>query len=262
MSNDTWSPTLYQKHAGFVARETQRIVSLLELKPSDTLLDVGCGDGVLTLELQKACNRVVGIDSSARMIESAQQLGIMDARVAELTNPTIVADDDIGQFDKIFSNACFHWIKQKDQSKLINNLWEYLKPSGRLVFEMGGHQNIAALHMALIDTLNDMGHDGEAYSPWYFPTAETYTALLETHGFHVLHSELEPAIRHCPPGESIGGWIDTFAASFYSACRDDAERQEFRNRCIERLRPVLQDEHGHWHIVYVRLRIVAEKQSK
>jgi hypothetical protein len=115
--------------------------------------------------------------------------------------------------------------------------------------------------MAMIDTLEEMGYNGKAYSPWYFPTVETQIALVEACGFRVLHSELEPTIRHCPPGESIGGWIDTFAASFYRALQNDAEREQFRQRCIQRLQPVLEDEYGNWHIVYVRLRMVAEKKS-
>jgi trans-aconitate methyltransferase len=106
MSSDTWSPALYQKHASFVARETDRIVSLLQLDANDVLLDAGCGDGVLSLELQKKCRRLVGLDASANMIAAAIKLGVTNARVANIADPTAAANEDIGQFDKVFSNAC------------------------------------------------------------------------------------------------------------------------------------------------------------
>jgi hypothetical protein len=96
--------------------------------------------------------------------------------------------------------------------------------------------------MALIDALDEFGLNGKAHSPWYFPTATTYAARLEKHGFKVTFSQTEPVIRYCPPQEDMGGWFDTFGASFSAACRDDNERQRVRQRSVERLTPVLRSE--------------------
>ena len=75
---------------------------------------------------------VVGIDSSASMIETAR-----------LTYPDIeflVADaKDFAfpfSFDAIFSNATLHWVKEADQA--VQRIATALKPGGRLVAEFGG----------------------------------------------------------------------------------------------------------------------------
>ncbi|RKP09097.1 S-adenosyl-L-methionine-dependent methyltransferase [Thamnocephalis sphaerospora] len=258
MRKDDWSPELYAKHAYFVPKETERIVSLLDLNKDDTVLDLGCGDGPLTLQLQQQCRKLTGVDASARMIEAARKRGVLDARVADASDLAAAGIEEQA-YDKVFSNACLHWVKEDRQDAMIDGVWHCLKDGGRFALEMGGHQNIAAIHMALIDTLGEAGLDGRAHSPWYFPTAATYTTKLQERGFRVLHAETEPVIRHCPVGEDVGGWLSTFGSSFFNACRDDAERRRVRDRCVQRLAPVLRASDGAWSIVYVRLRIVAEK---
>lgn len=44
------------------------------LSPSDKVLDVGCGNGVSTVEFAKHCESIVGIDLSEKMINTAHQL--------------------------------------------------------------------------------------------------------------------------------------------------------------------------------------------
>jgi len=55
-----------------------RIVSLLELNPSDKVLDLGCGTGVLTRMIADHLNPEVGglslgIDAAAKMVEVARK---------------------------------------------------------------------------------------------------------------------------------------------------------------------------------------------
>jgi cyclopropane fatty-acyl-phospholipid synthase-like methyltransferase len=43
----------------------------LELSPTDAVLDLCCGNGALTFELSKSCERITGIDFSAPLLEVA-----------------------------------------------------------------------------------------------------------------------------------------------------------------------------------------------
>lgn len=64
-------------HAGNDPRLTVRIVDhighCLQLTASDRLLDVCCGNGMLTALLAPACQMVVGVDVSTKLIQTAKE---------------------------------------------------------------------------------------------------------------------------------------------------------------------------------------------
>lgn len=45
------------------------LVSKLELSKEDTVLDLGCGEGTLSLELANKVKHVTGLDSAEKMLE-------------------------------------------------------------------------------------------------------------------------------------------------------------------------------------------------
>lgn len=69
---DTWSASEYNKTAAFVysTENTAPIITLLDPKPGDKIIDFGCGTGEVTLKLAGVVTDsglVVGIDSSQSM---------------------------------------------------------------------------------------------------------------------------------------------------------------------------------------------------
>jgi len=50
-----------------------QVKSVIEVGRPPSLLDLACGDGTITYELQKCFTRVVGVDGSAKQIEKARQ---------------------------------------------------------------------------------------------------------------------------------------------------------------------------------------------
>ncbi|MGA7376711.1 MAG: class I SAM-dependent methyltransferase, partial [Candidatus Sulfotelmatobacter sp.] len=104
-SSQRWNPDAYAENADFVPALGQPVLDLLQPQAGERILDLGCGDGVLTQKLIALGARVVGIDNSPEMIAVARQRGIaasvMDARALVFEN----------EFDAVFSNAALHWIK-------------------------------------------------------------------------------------------------------------------------------------------------------
>lgn len=243
-----WNPEQYGKNARFVSDLGMPVVELLSPQPGERILDLGCGDGALSLKLVDLGCKVVAVDSSAEMIKAAKTLGL-DAHV--VNGQSLVFDNE---FDAVFSNAALHWIKEPVQ--VITGVWRALKPGGRFVGEFGGYGNVAAIVTALESALSARGVD--VPNPWYFPRPEEYKKLLESRGFEVRAIDLIPRPTLLPG--DVGGWLETFAQP-YTSSLPVVERQGFIVEVVEALRHVLCDTHGDWKADYVRLRFSATKPT-
>lgn len=245
MSEQTWRLDLYRKHARFVSDLSAPVVALLNPKPGERILDLGCGDGVLTRRLGLDC-QVVGIDASPEFVMAARSLGL------EVFERSAYEIDFQEEFHAVFSNAALHWMRDPD--RVIANVFRSLRPGGRFVAEFGGHGNVEIVRTALIAELDRRGLDGRAADPWYFPTVEEYGDRLRSAGLLVKYIELIP--RPTPLEGDVLGWLETFAGSFTSVLPED-ERQTYLSDVRERIRPQLFDSRGTWSVDHVRLRFEA-----
>ena len=66
-----WNAEDYARNAGFVPALGEPVLELLEVTPGEWILDVGCGDGVLTKKLVGAGANVIGVDHSPEMIAAS-----------------------------------------------------------------------------------------------------------------------------------------------------------------------------------------------
>jgi trans-aconitate methyltransferase len=245
MTQQTWSSEGYARNARFVTDLGAPVLDLLAPKSGEHILDVGCGDGVLTKKIADLGCHVVGLDSSAEFVASARKLGL------EVVHENASDMDFVARFDAVFSNAALHWIKDADA--VIGRVARALRPGGRFVAEMGGHGCVRTIHSALIEELDTRGYDGRAASPWYFPTAEDYGARLTAAGFEVPYIAIIPRPTPLP---DMMGWLATFSGCFTALLPSD-ERQSYLESVRERIRPQLCDANGKWTADYVRLRFAA-----
>jgi SAM-dependent methyltransferase len=240
-----WSAGSYDTHARFVSDLAAGVVDWLAPKQGEAILDLGCGDGVLTAELAAAGAHVVGVDSSEDFIKAARARGL-DARLMDGEALTFESE-----FDAVFSNAALHWMR--DAPAVVRGVARALKPGGRFVAEFGGHGNVAAIVTAMRAVALARGGDLGLAHPWFFPAPRPYQALLEECGFRVLRIALIP--RPVVLKTGIAEWLMLFRKPFFAQFGAGAEAALAQT--VDLLRPALCDADGNWTADYVRLRVEA-----
>ncbi len=248
LSRQHWSAQRYAETAHFVPALGAPVLELLMPVPGEHILDLGCGDGVLTEKIAAAGAVVVAVDAAPDMVAAARARGL-DARVVAGQNLNFD-----GKFDAVFSNAALHWMRPPEA--VLAGVHRALKPGGRFVGEMGGHNNTAAIMVAIRAVLARRGLDAQRFSPWWFPSAAAWRARLEEAGFAVDEIAILPRPTPLPAG--LEAWLDTFTEDFSEAL-PPAERTPARTEIVDLLRPILMDESGTWIADYVRLRFRARR---
>jgi trans-aconitate methyltransferase len=247
-----WNAALYDDKHSFVWKMAAGLLELLEAKPGELILDVGCGTGHLTAQIAAGGAKVIGIDRSAEMIEQARekfpalQFEVMDAREIEFTE----------RFDGVFSNATLHWIKEPERA--IGGIAKVLRPGGRFVAEFGGKGNIAGLIEAVERTWKKLNLPEPASNPWFYPSVAEYSGLLEQYGLEVTYANLFDRPTPLEDGErGLRNWLEMFAGLFLEKLSPE-QRKLALATVEEEARPALLRD-GHWVMDYRRLRVVAGK---
>jgi trans-aconitate methyltransferase len=247
----TWNPEQYARNARFVSDLGAPVVELLAPQSGERILDLGCGDGILTAKLQALGCDVLGVDASPAQIEATKKLDV----------PAQVIDGEHlnfdNEFDAVFSNAALHWMRNKPDA-VITGVHRALKPGGRFVAEMGGFGCVQKIKTALVAAMNRRDIDGESIVPWYFPTVEDYSARLTRAGFSIDYIALIP--RPTPLPGDVTAWLETFAQVFTGKL-PAADRYAYLAEVQEALRPQLCDAQGKWTADYTRLRFKATKAT-
>lgn len=247
-----WNADLYQQSHSFVWQYGRDLIALLAPQPGERILDVGCGTGQLTVEVARSGAEVVGIDSSAAMIEQAH------ANFPELTFRVedVRALTFDGEFDAVFSNAALHWVQPPDAAAAA--MARALKPGGRLVAEFGGHGNIAEIMRAAKSAWKSVGAGSPPPHPWYYPSIGEYATQLEGVGLEVTFAILFDRPTPLDGGPAgLARWFEMFGAH-WTAPLEPARRAAFVEATERAAGPKLLRD-ALWSADYRRLRVVARK---
>jgi SAM-dependent methyltransferase len=100
------------------------VAAIVAASPGPSVLDVGCGTGIVARQLEAAGCRVLGVDPDARMVALAQRFGV-EGEVAKFEDW-----DAAGRvFDAVVAGQAWHWV---DPVAGAAKAAQVLRPGGRL----------------------------------------------------------------------------------------------------------------------------------
>jgi SAM-dependent methyltransferase len=135
-----WDETLYRGSAPFYIRGrppyapglAEALVRRLAPCRPHRLLDVGCGPGVLTLELAPLFDDAVGLDPDPGMLAEAARrasaLGVGNVQWVQARGEDLPAG--LGRFDLVAFGQSFHWMERARVAAAVRDM---LTPDGALV---------------------------------------------------------------------------------------------------------------------------------
>ena len=219
-------------------------LALLDPQWGEHILDVGCGDGTLTLKIKQAGAEVVGIDNNLSMVAAAKAKGL-DARLMDAAELKFAE-----AFDAAFSNATLHWVLDKERA--ARAIWFALKNGGRFAGEMGGDGNLARLRETLDEVLVVRGYGPPTYAANWYPTVEEFAAVYEYAGFRDIDARLIE--RPTPLEHGVAAWVTTFRKGWLDrAGVPEEERADIGQAVADAVGSNVAD--------YVRLRFIMRKPA-
>ena len=256
-----WNAADYAAQSSAQQKWAEELFEKINLSGSEQILDLGCGDGKISMSLAENVlqGSVTGIDASQDMIALAQEsyadVENIDFHKGDATNFSYN-----GQFNIVFSNAALHWVK--DHIAVLQNCYQSLQQGGKILLQMGGKGNAKKF----IENITEVMHEDKWKNyftgfifPFSFYSIEHYETWLMETGFQARRIELINKDMQHVGREGLAGWFRTAWMPYTSIVAED-KREEFINAVVERyLEKYPVDSMGNTHVNMVRLEVEAVK---
>jgi trans-aconitate methyltransferase len=236
----TWDAELYEARHGFVWQLGEALLDMLNPKPGERILDLGCGPGHLTHKIAARGAQVVGLDASPEMIGLARQnypqLNFVLDDAARMRFDT--------EFDAVFSNAALHWML--DAAGVARAVSRALRTGGRFVAEMGGKGNIGRIESAVEQVARRYLGPRMPERRTFFPSVAEYATVLESSQLEVQLARLFDRPTELEGENGMEIWVRQFKGYYFESL-PPAQRVKAIFELIEELRYCSERENG-WRI--------------
>ena len=212
-----------------------RLISGLELSGDEIILDLGCGDGVLTEQLSELTPRgsVLGIDASLGMVKTAKKLSCENLEFVQMG---VNFMDFEKRFDLIFSNAALHWII--DHKNLLERSYKALKPNGKIAWNFAGGGTCSNFFEVIREKMKSNKY-AEYFKdfewPWFMPSKAEYIELIKSVNFSKAEVSEKNEDRFFADKEEMIRWIDQPSIVPFIKQIPDELKEEFRSEVVEEM---------------------------
>lgn len=257
-------PVQYAQSSSAQVAWAKEIVEKLNLTGNEHILDLGCGDGKVTVELLRhvPSGSVTGMDSSAEMIRYAKETYPLELypglSFIQADARTFAVDR---QVHLVFSSAALHWVD--DQKSVLKRVYGALLTGGRLIATTGGTGNAAGIIASVTEITKRplwAPYFAGFEAPYFFRGPEEYFQWLRAARLTPLRVALVEKEMVHKDRAGLAAWVRTTWMPFTERIPEEG-REEFIKEVVDRYidtHPV--DETGATHVKMVRLEVEAIKE--
>jgi trans-aconitate methyltransferase len=238
-----------------------KLISEFSFKGTESVLDLGCGDGILTKEISQFLpnGKVLGIDASDGMISVAKELESDNLIFKKLNIQNLGFTN---HFDLIFSNATLHWVK--DHKRLLKNCYSALKENGIIRFNFAGKGNCSTFFDVIKESMSSEKYKKYFYSfewPWYMPSIDEYRNIVIENEFIGIKVWEENADRYFKDQEEMIRWIDQPSIVPFLKLVNNNDKKSFRDDVIHKMIKKTKQADGRCFETFRRINVYGAKKN-
>lgn len=290
MGRDRWAEWLAVRRFGGDPAARKRVLADLiavrdkvldraELREGQTLLDVGCGEGLISFgALERGAGMVVFSDVSTELLdfcrEAAAELDVLDrCRFVEASAEELRAVDD-ESVDVVTTRSVLIYVSRKDDA--FREFARVLRPGGRLSvfepinrfaqrdsnswagFDLGALGDVGSKLRAVYEALQPPGED-----PMLDFDERDLVYLAEEAGFFPIQLALEAEIQRTEP-RAWNGFVNSSGnpnIPTLAEAMEHALTPYERDRLVAHLRPKVEHGLGEWRMALAYLAATKPAQA-
>lgn len=120
------------------------VLSLVDLKPGDSVLDLGCGTGVMIpFYLAAKAGKIVAVDVSEKMVKRAREKFGSEPSVELRAQDALSLSEDVCFDAVVIYNAYPHFFEKQ---ALVEKVYRLVKPGGRFAVAHGSGRDVINHH--------------------------------------------------------------------------------------------------------------------
>jgi ubiquinone/menaquinone biosynthesis C-methylase UbiE len=175
---------------------TDQTLALMDLQPTDRVLDLGCGTGWASRRMARVATagEIVGLDVADEMLRRAEQASREFKNIRYVWGSAESVPAKEGTFSKVLSVESFYYYA--DQGKALDELRRVIAPGGKLFILINLYK----------DNHYSLRWVSELKVPVQALSEAEYVALLEKHGFKEVQARRIPD-RSPTPETYSGKWF-------------------------------------------------------
>jgi trans-aconitate 2-methyltransferase len=267
-----WDAQTYDEVSRLVQyRWGQQIIEWRKWNGNETVMDAGCGTGLLTKLLAQRVPRgkVYAVDMDSNMIREAKR------NLRDLENVELVVSDFAHvklptKLDVIVSNAALHWVH--NHAQVFRHFWKMLNcdktRTRQLLIQCGGYGNLQWILVLLrrVMKLNEFKvYLANMNQSWYFAKPDDTSKLLDNIGYINIKVHLHTDCVNLPDREIYSRFVKTvIMRPFLEHLPDDKIKNRYLELFLEEVEKRSTSTSNNksqtsWSLDYVRLNIIADK---
>ncbi len=249
----------YKKASGHQKEWGNSLIAQIPFAGNEHILDLGCGDGVLTERLAKLVpnGEVLGIDASIGMIQTAKAIEKDNLRFVQMDINTMNFE---AEFDIIYSNAALHWVK--DHPLLLKNAFRALKQGGYIYWNFAGDGTCQAFNNLMKEIITESEYQiyfQDFEWPWVMLSEAEYKHLVKTAGFSDIEITMENRDMYFKNTLELIQWIDQPSIVPFLSSLPEEKKKGFRENVIDKMVDKTRQPDGTCFETFRRINIHAQK---